>query len=54
LRGEWGGPGKTESKDESDSRQPAHGVHSLRRRFGEKTCRDRSHRDNPKLLAIGC
>lgn len=44
LRGEWGGgPGKTK-KDERKRCKPASKVHALRRRFGENSCRDCSHR----------
>ena len=52
LRGDWGGgPGKTE-KSERKKSKPANKVHALRRRFGGKTCRDRSHRDSYSLLAV--
>jgi hypothetical protein len=45
LRGDWGGPGKTESSERKQSK-PTSKVHALRRLFGQKTCRDRSHRDS--------
>jgi len=43
LRGGWGGPGKKEERGETNE-GPVDDFHSLRRRFGEKACRDTSHK----------